>query len=145
MQLEKVQYTAKAKGAGDFGLLSRFFVVLFAATTTLAPSDALLAQQQPAQTAGQNQGESTVSKVRTKAAVTRPGTVRSTAADAIRSFPKIHMPQAAIDKLRRRIAETQWPEKETVADSSQACRLRPCGNSRATGPQITIGERPKQN
>ena len=122
MQLEKVQYTAKAKGAGDFGLLSRFFVVLFAATMTLAPSAALLAQQ-PAQTAGQNQGESAVTKVGTETAVTQPGTVRSTAADAIRSFPKIHMPQAAIDKLRRRIAETQWPEKETVADSSQGVPL----------------------
>jgi hypothetical protein len=44
MPLEKVQYTAKAKSAGDFGLLSRFFVVLFAATMTLAPCAALLAQ-----------------------------------------------------------------------------------------------------
>ncbi len=117
MQLEKVQYTAKAQSAGDFGLLSRLLVVLFAAMMTLAPSAALLAQQ-PAQTAGQNQGE-----VRTETAVTQPGTVRSTAADAIHSFPKIHMPQAAIDKLRRRIAETQWPEKETVADSSQGVPL----------------------
>jgi pimeloyl-ACP methyl ester carboxylesterase len=122
MQLEKVQYTAKAQRAGDFGLLSRFFVVLFAATMTLAPSAALLAQQ-PAQTAGQNQAESTVTKVLTETAVTQPGTARSTAADAIRTFPKIHMPQAAIDKLRRRVAETQWPEKETVADSSQGVSL----------------------
>ena len=55
--------------------------------------------------------------------MTQPGTVRSTAADAIRSFPKIHVSQEAIDKLRRRIAETQWPEKETVADSSQGVQL----------------------
>ena len=42
---------------------------------------------------------------------------------AIRPFPKINMPQEAIDKLRRRVADTQWPEKETVADSSQGVPL----------------------
>jgi len=42
---------------------------------------------------------------------------------AIRPFPKIQIPQEAIDKLRRRIADTQWPEKETVADSSQGVPL----------------------
>jgi len=43
--------------------------------------------------------------------------------DSIRPFPKVHVPQAAIDELRRRIAATQWPEKETVADSSQGVPL----------------------
>jgi pimeloyl-ACP methyl ester carboxylesterase len=33
------------------------------------------------------------------------------------------VPQVAIDDLRRRIAATQWPEKETVADSSQGVQL----------------------
>lgn len=43
--------------------------------------------------------------------------------DSIRPFPKIHVPQETIDELRRRIAATQWPERETVADSSQGVPL----------------------
>jgi pimeloyl-ACP methyl ester carboxylesterase len=42
---------------------------------------------------------------------------------SIRSFPKIHIPQEAIDDLRGRIAKTRWPEKETVADQSQGVPL----------------------
>src|SRR5205085_6977530 len=34
-----------------------------------------------------------------------------------------HATQEAIDELRRRIAATQWPEKETVADQSQGVPL----------------------
>jgi pimeloyl-ACP methyl ester carboxylesterase len=43
--------------------------------------------------------------------------------ESIRPFPPVHVPQVAIDDLRRRIAATQWPEKETVADSSQGVQL----------------------
>src|SRR5262245_3430727 len=35
------------------------------------------------------------------------------------------IPQEAVDDLRRRIAATRWPEKETVADSSQGVPLAP--------------------
>ncbi len=42
---------------------------------------------------------------------------------AIRPMPKIHMPQEKLDDLRRRILATQWPEKETVADTSQGVPL----------------------
>ena len=45
-----------------------------------------------------------------------------TAAAAIRPF-RIDIPEEALDDLRRRIAATQWPEKETVADSSQGVPL----------------------
>lgn len=49
---------------------------------------------------------------------------RATAEDgSIRPFPKVHVPQEAIDKIRRRIAATQWPERETVTDSSQGVPL----------------------
>src|SRR5918998_1408899 len=41
---------------------------------------------------------------------------------AIRPF-KVQIPQARIDDMRRRIAATQWPERETVADSSQGVPL----------------------
>src|SRR5262249_10790982 len=34
-----------------------------------------------------------------------------------------HVPQAALDDLRRRIAATRWPDKETVADRSQGVQL----------------------
>ncbi len=52
---------------------------------------------------------------------TQAGTVH-TDTDAIRPF-HISVPQAALDDLRRRIAATRWPEKETVADQSQGVQL----------------------
>ena len=41
---------------------------------------------------------------------------------SIRPF-KVQIPQAKVDDLRRRILATQWPERETVADSSQGVPL----------------------
>src|ERR687894_413040 len=41
---------------------------------------------------------------------------------AIRPF-SIDFPEEKLLDLRRRIADTQWPEKETVADESQGVRL----------------------
>ena len=41
---------------------------------------------------------------------------------SIRPF-SVHVPQAKLDDLRRRIAATQWPERETVTDSSQGVPL----------------------
>ena len=41
----------------------------------------------------------------------------------IRPFPRINMSQQAIEELRRRIAATRWPEKETVSDESQGVPL----------------------
>ena len=40
----------------------------------------------------------------------------------IRPF-QVHMPEAALADLRRRIAETRWPDKETVTDRSQGNQL----------------------
>ena len=54
---------------------------------------------------------------------------------SIRPFTA-NVPQAAIDDLRRRILATQWPERETVADSSQGVPLatmRELANYWATG------------
>jgi pimeloyl-ACP methyl ester carboxylesterase len=48
-------------------------------------------------------------------------TVRS-ADTSIRSF-NIHVPQASLDDLRRRIAATKWPERETLMDASQGVQL----------------------
>ena len=41
---------------------------------------------------------------------------------ALRPF-RVDMPDEAIADLRRRIAATRWPDKETVADQSQGVQL----------------------
>jgi len=41
---------------------------------------------------------------------------------ALRPF-QVHVPDAALTDLRRRIAETRWPDKETVTDRSQGIQL----------------------
>ena len=43
-------------------------------------------------------------------------------ADAIRPF-RVHFPDEALADLKRRIAATRWPDKETVADASQGAQL----------------------
>src|SRR5262244_1636036 len=51
------------------------------------------------------------------------GVPASATSDAtIRPF-KVHVPDAALVDLRRRIAATRWPDKETVADQSQGAQL----------------------
>ncbi len=52
------------------------------------------------------------------ATATAPG-----APDAIRPF-RVSFPQQALVDLRRRIAATRWPERETVSDASQGVRLQ---------------------
>jgi pimeloyl-ACP methyl ester carboxylesterase len=42
--------------------------------------------------------------------------------DAIRPF-KVHFSNEALADMKRRIAATRWPEKETVADTSQGVQL----------------------
>ncbi|CAM2146096.1 putative epoxide hydrolase [Pararobbsia alpina] len=42
--------------------------------------------------------------------------------ESIRPF-HVHVPQAQLDDLRKRIAETRWPDKETVTDDSQGIQL----------------------
>ncbi|HET9001914.1 MAG TPA: epoxide hydrolase [bacterium] len=52
-----------------------------------------------------------------------PTTVRAAAADnSIRPF-HINVPEAALVDLRRRIAATRWPDRETVTDQSQGVQL----------------------
>jgi pimeloyl-ACP methyl ester carboxylesterase len=46
----------------------------------------------------------------------------SAATPAIRPF-RVHVPDADLADLRRRIAATRWPDKETVADQSQGVPL----------------------
>ena len=49
-------------------------------------------------------------------------TEQSTGAPAIRTL-QVDIPSEAVDDLRRRVAATNWPEKETVADQSQGVPL----------------------
>lgn len=121
MQLEKVQYTATARTTGAFGLLSQFLVALLAAMMVLAPTATVLAQQ-PAQNTERTQSVAASTKTQKGTAMTQPGSVRSTDANAIRPF-HVNFPKAALDDLRRRIAATRWPEQETVTDQSQGVQL----------------------
>jgi hypothetical protein len=36
---------------------------------------------------------------------------------------RVNVPEAALTDLRRRIAATRWPDRETVPDQSQGVRL----------------------
>ena len=49
-------------------------------------------------------------------------TIAPAAQDAIRPFT-VNIPEAALADLKRRIAATRWPAKETVSDRSQGVQL----------------------
>ena len=49
-------------------------------------------------------------------------TATDTGADAIRPF-QVHFPDEALADLKRRIAATRWPERETVTDATQGVQL----------------------
>lgn len=51
-----------------------------------------------------------------------PDAARRHAADAIRPF-HASVPEAALTDLRRRLAATRWPDRETVGDRSQGVQL----------------------
>src|SRR6476659_1973772 len=42
--------------------------------------------------------------------------------EAVTPF-KVHVPQAALDDLKKRLANTRWPNKEPVSDWSQGAPL----------------------
>src|SRR4051794_33078567 len=58
----------------------------------------------------------------TEAVAAAPATREAAEDRSIRPFTA-HMPQAGLDDLRRRIAATRWPDKETVPDHSQGAQL----------------------
>jgi hypothetical protein len=106
MQLEKTQHAANACNTRVFGPLSRCLVVLLAAAMSLTLPAAVSAQQ-PAKTGTQTRS----------AAIVLAGE-----GDSIRPF-RVHVPQEALDDLRRRLKATRWPDKETVPDQSQGAQL----------------------
>jgi pimeloyl-ACP methyl ester carboxylesterase len=58
----------------------------------------------------------------TQVAGTQKGGASSDGKDAIRPF-RVNVPEEQIVDLRRRIAATRWPDKETVNDESQGIQL----------------------
>ena len=58
----------------------------------------------------------------TEATLTQPGTEQTSAKNAVRPF-HVHVPEAELTELRRRINATKWPERETVTDTSQGVQL----------------------
>ncbi|HEX7566409.1 MAG TPA: epoxide hydrolase, partial [Bradyrhizobium sp.] len=51
------------------------------------------------------------------------GLAAAPAGDAIRPFGSVKVPEEPLVDLRRRIAATRWPERETVTDASQGVQL----------------------
>jgi hypothetical protein len=58
----------------------------------------------------------------TPSTVTERPSEQTTDRTAIRPF-RVDVPEAELDEMRRRIAATRFPEKETVADPSQGVQL----------------------
>ncbi|MBV8750730.1 MAG: epoxide hydrolase N-terminal domain-containing protein, partial [Candidatus Eremiobacteraeota bacterium] len=44
-------------------------------------------------------------------------------ASSVVPFPKLHVPDAELDDLRRRTKATRWPSRELVSDQSQGVQL----------------------
>lgn len=122
MRMKKAKHAAKTDITHIFGRVSRVLVVLLSAITYLASPFAVPAQQ-TAQTRGAAaERAAATNKNEKEIAMTQPDAAPETAADAIRPF-RVNIPQSALDDLRRRVAATKWPDRETVTDSSQGVRL----------------------
>ncbi len=106
MRLEEAHHAAVTLITRTCGPLWRFLAILLMAAVYLTAPAAAPAQQ-PAQTDPQASG----------AAKTLMGE-----GDAIRPF-RVKVPQEALYDLRRRIAATRWPDKETVTDASRGVQL----------------------
>ena len=104
MRIVKADHAVKTSITRIFGRASRFLIVLLAATTYLTAPAAVPAQQSA------------------KASAAVAAKAPESEGDSIRPF-RVNVPQKALDDLRRRIAATKWPERETVTDSSQGVQL----------------------
>jgi pimeloyl-ACP methyl ester carboxylesterase len=58
----------------------------------------------------------------TTSTATRTSMAMDSASEAIRPF-RVRIPDADVADLRRRLAATRWPDKETVSDASQGAQL----------------------
>lgn len=122
VQLRKVLRTSKPC---ELVVLSRLFFMLFAVVITVTSTAIVFAQQsaqidrQPVNASTnthRNQNETNSVKRLGAAAAPKP------AADDVHPF-RVNFSKAAIDDLRRRIAATRWPSRETVTDATQGVQL----------------------
>ena len=106
MRLEPARHTANSHVTRPVRALTRLLFALFVAVSLTTPAAAVTARQptppgtQAAKASGTLAGEG----------------------ESIRPF-RVRVPQKALDDLRRRIAATRWPSRETVADRSQGAQL----------------------
>src|SRR5215217_5542587 len=103
MRLEQSQRAARANCKQPSGAFSRFLLLLLAAAMSLTAPAAHA--QQPDRAGAAAAAKSLAGED-----------------EAIRPF-RVHVPQAALDDLRRRVAAAKLPERETVTDSSQGVQL----------------------
>jgi len=104
MRLEKAQHTAGAHVTLISGPLPRLLFALLAAATLAATA---ASAQQPTRAGAR--------------AAKGAGALAGEGA-SIRPY-RVRVPQKAVDDLRRRLAATRWPNRETVADRSQGAQL----------------------
>ena len=69
-----------------------------------------------------------------------PGTLRAAAGDSIRPFT-IHVPQAALDGLRQRIAATRWPENRRGSVAGRPARDH-AGTRTLLGDRLRLAQVP---
>jgi len=105
MTLDKIQYPARTR------------TTRLCAATTAALAFGLCVFASP------DYGQTTTISDTESSVVAQASAQPAAAEDqSIRPF-KVQVPQAALNDLRRRIAATRWPDKETVADQSQGAQL----------------------
>lgn len=105
MRLEQAHHTAGTRSTPTLGPLRRLLCALLMAAVSLTAAAA------PAQ-----------QSVKTGAQAGNAAKTLAGEDDSIRPF-RVQFPKAALDDLRRRIAATRWPDKETVTDRSQGAQL----------------------
>ncbi len=69
-----------------------------------------------------NHGQTMTTPTTTHTDKTSPKPPTAAADSAIRPF-RVNVPESDLEDLRRRIAATRWPDRETVADQSQGVQL----------------------
>ena len=73
--------------------------------------------------AGANYGVNQEEEAVTKSSATQRTREEPADKTAIRTFPKLNVPEIEIGELRRRIKATRWPEPEYVSDQTQGVQL----------------------
>ena len=78
-------------------------------------------------------GQTATTKRAEEKRIGRPGVDKA----VTRPF-RVNFPEKALSDLRRRIAATRWPDKETVADSSQGAQLAKMQTCPVLGKRIRL-------